>query len=330
MAGPIAVVVNPNSRKNRKGGVRVDDLRAAVGSSGEVFVTHSLEELEETVDTILEMDPSCLVSVGGDGALHWALNAAKPLCEASGRPLPPVLPTNGGTIDFVARKAGVQGNAMVLLPRLRARLDQTSVIPTVELDSLSIEASDANGSRSLLGFAVAAAGIGQRFFDKYYDAEDPGPLTILGVIGRAVGSLAAGTVNARAGEYARQVFKPFEAKVTIDGVELPTRVHGGIHAGAFDLNLGGVIRVFPLAKDAGTVQFQAGAISAPQIVAALPALALGRPITTSPDLRDTTGHVMEIVATGDESLRPVIDGEMYEGVRTLRLAPGPRIRVARV
>jgi diacylglycerol kinase family enzyme len=324
MAGPIAVIVNPNSRKNRRGGVRVDELEAAVGSSGEVFVTRSLSELEQTIDHVLGMDPSCLVSVGGDGALHWALNAARPRCASRGQTLPPMLPTNGGTIDFVARKAGVQGNAMVLLPRLRALLDRTDKLPTVELDSLALEAESDAGQRSLLGFAVAAAGIGQRFFDKYYQDEDPGPLTIVGVIAKAVTSLSVG------GQYAKDVFKPFEAKVTIDGVELPVGSHGGIHAGAFDVNLGGVIKVFPLAKERGTVQFQAGAISAPQIVAALPALLRGRPITTSPDLRDTAGHVMEIEATGEELLRPVVDGEIYEGIRKLRLSPGPRIRVARV
>ncbi len=324
MAGPIAVIVNPNSRKNRRGGVRVDDLRAAVGSSGEVFVTQSLGELEQTIDHVLGMDPSCLVSVGGDGALHWALNAARPRCEAKGQTLPPVLPTNGGTIDFVARKAGVQGNAMVLLPRLRAHLDRTPALPTVELDSLELEAVSAAGTRTLLGFAVAAAGIGQRFFDKYYEDQDPGPMTIVSIIAKAVGSLSVG------GQYAKDVFKPFEARVTIDGVELPAASHGGIHAGAFDVNLGGVIKVFPLARPQGTVQFQAGAISAPQIVRALPALLRGKPITTSPDLRDTAGHVMEIEATGEELLRPVVDGEMYEGIRKLRLAPGPRIRVARV
>jgi len=198
------------------------------------------------------------------------------------------------------------------------------VLPTVELDSLAVEAETDEGQRSLVGFAVAAAGIGQRFFDKYYEDDDPGPLTIVSVIARAVTSLGVG------GQYAKDVFKPFTAKVTIDGVELPVTAHGGIHAGAFDVNLGGVIRVFPLARERGTVQFQAGAITAPQIVAALPALFRGRPITTSPDLRDTAGHVMEIEATGDELLRPVVDGEIYQNVRRLRLSSGPRIRVARV
>ncbi len=327
---PIAVIVNPNSRKNRRGGVRADALREALGSSGEVFVTHSLDDLESTVDRVLALDPACLVSVGGDGALHWALNAALPRCAAKGGAIPPVLPTNGGTIDFIARKAGVRGNAMRLLPRLRARVERGEPLETVELDSLALEVVSAKGTQSVVGFALAAAGIGQRFFDKYYESEDPGPLNIVGFIAHGVASLAAGVVSHRAGAYAREIFRPFEARVTIDGVELPVRVHGGIHAGAFDVNLGGVIRVFPLARERGVVQFQAGAISAPQMVRALPALFRGAAIDTSPDLLDTPGEVMEIEATGDEPLRPVVDGEMYEGIRALRVSLGPRVRVARV
>ncbi len=327
---PIAVIVNPNSRKNRRGRVRVDELREVVGSSGEVFVTQSLDDLEKTIDRVLDLDPACLVSVGGDGALHWALNAALPRCAARGIVVPPVLPTNGGTIDFVARKAGVRGNAMRLLPRLRTRLENGEPLDTVELDSLALEAVSPGGTRSMIGFALAAAGIGQRFFDQYYKNEDPGPMSIVSIVARAVASLAAGAVSHRAGAYAREIFRPFEGSVTIDGVLVPGHIHGGIHAGAFDVNLGGVVRVFPLAREPGVVQFQAGAITAPQMVRALPALVRGAPITSSPDLRDTPGSLMEITATGEESLRPVLDGEMYEGIRSLRIAPGPRVRVARV
>ena len=327
---PIAVIVNPNSRKNRRGRVRLDELREAVGPAGEVFVTRSLDDLEQTIERVLALDPACLVSVGGDGALHWALNAALPRCAARGTVVPPVLPTNGGTIDFVARKAGVRGNAMRLLPRLRARLERDEPLDTVELDSLALEAVGVNGTRSMVGFALAAAGVGQRFFDQYYKNEEPGPLNIVAFLVHGVVSLAAGALSTRAGAYAREIFRPFEAKVTIDGVELPVRIHGGIHAGSFDVNLGGVVRVFPLAHERGVVQFQAGAISPPQMVRALPALIRGAAITSSPDLYDAPGQVMEIEATGEESLRPVVDGEMYEGIRTLRIALGPRIRVARV
>lgn len=120
----IAVVLNPYSRKNRRAGVREAQLREVLGSAGEVYVTQSHAELTDVLGEVLTPKLSCLVSVGGDGALHWALNAVRPLAAARGMDLPMMLPTNGGTIDFVARRAGVEGRAESLLPRLMKALDR--------------------------------------------------------------------------------------------------------------------------------------------------------------------------------------------------------------
>lgn len=328
----VAVVLNPNSRKNRNGRARADVLRSALGDLGEVFVTTAPADLDGVLREVLTPELECLVSVGGDGALHWALNAARPIARERGLPLPPVLPTNGGTIDFVARRAGVRGLAEVLVPRLVTRLRSGAPLETIELDSLSVELEDAARTRGIMGFAMAAAGIGQRFFDEYYRDPDPGPGTIVSVIARAVASLGASAIpvlGARLGANARRVFRPFEARVRIDGQEIPARAHGGIHAGAFDVNLGGVVRVFPLAKDDGAMHVQAGELAPSEMVRALPALARGGRIPGK-NLTDDRGRRMEIEALGDERLRPVIDGEMYEGIDRLMVELGQRVRIARV
>lgn len=330
----IAVVLNPNSRKNRRAGVRAAQLRDVLGSAGEVYVTQSHAELTDVLEEVLTPELSCLVSVGGDGALHWALNAARPLAAARGMELPMMLPTNGGTIDFVARRAGVEGRAESLLPRLMKALERGPLEATV-LDSLEVRIHEGQGdgpARDVLGFAMAAAGIGQRFFDEYYEADDPGPLTIVSIMAKGVASLGAGLLpgplGRRGGRNARRLFRPFEARVTIDGVEVKDTAHGAVHAGAFDVNLGGVVRVFPLAKAPGAMHVQAGAISPAEMVRALPALLAGGAIP-SKTLRDTNGTRMDVEALG-EPLRPVIDGEMYQDVRRLSVALGPRVRIARV
>lgn len=330
----IAVVLNPNSRKNRRDGVREEPLRRAVGSWGEVFVTRDPSELDAVLREVLDDELACLVSVGGDGALHWALNAARPIARERGIALPVVLPTNGGTIDFVARRAGVRGRAETLLPKVVARLDAGVPLETVTVDSLDLELESDVGERTpKLGFALAAAGIGQRFFDEYYRAADPGPGTIVSVIGRTVASLAGGVLpgsaGARAGAMAGRMFAPFAARVTIDGEEVPAEKHGAIHAGAFGINLGNVLRVFPLADEEGAMHVQAGEATGPQIVANLHNLARGGRIL-APGLRDDRGSEMVVEATSDESMRPVIDGELYDGVRRLAVRLGQPVRVARV
>lgn len=329
----IAVVFNPNSRKNRRGNVRPEALRAPLGSLGDVFVTRDGGELASVLSSVVTEDLQCLVSVGGDGALHWAINAARPLAAARGIPMPVMLPTNGGTIDFVARRAGVEGRAEALLPRL-VRAVAEGPLATTELDTLEVSLVPRRGEPSrVLGFAMAAAGIGQRFFDEYYKAEDPGPGTIVGVIGRGVLSLAVGLLpgplGERGGRNARRLFRPFSGRVRIDGEELDTTEHGGIHAGAFDVNLGGVLRVFPLAREAGAMHVQAGAIAPIEMVRALPALMRGGAIPSA-TLRDVRGERMEVEALSEEALAPVIDGEMYQGIQRLAVALGPRVRIAKV
>lgn len=322
----VALVLNPHSRKNR-GRDRAARLREMLGARGDVHVTRAVEELTPILERILGDDLECLVSDGGDGALHCALNAALPIIERRGTTLPVVLPTNGGTIDFVARKAGVHGNAEALVARLVRALDR-GPLPIEIVDSMEVRGVHVGGTQfRRIGFAMAAGGVGQRFFDKYYADPEPGAATIVSVVARTIASLAAAPLGG--GEYARSMFRPHHARVWIDGEELVVREHGALHAGAFEVNLGGVFRVFPLAREPGALHFQAGALSALGAVANIPQLVRGGAIV-APGMRDVRGDEMIVEALGDEPLRPVIDGEIYEGLRRIEVRRGPTVRIARV
>jgi hypothetical protein len=169
--------------------------------------------------------------------------------------------------------------------------------------------------------------VGQRFFDRYYQDKNPGAGTIVRVVARTVASLAATPLGG--GEYARAMFRPHRARAWIDGEEVPVEAHGALNAGAFEVNLGGVFRVFPLAREPGALHFQAGAIAPLAIVANIPQLVRGGAIL-APGFRDVRGREMVLEAIGDEPLRPVIDGEIYEGLRRIEITRGPTIRVAKV
>ncbi|MDQ3036282.1 MAG: retinol dehydrogenase, partial [Myxococcota bacterium] len=169
--------------------------------------------------------------------------------------------------------------------------------------------------------------VGQRFFDAYYALPDPGAAQIASVVAKTIASLSAAPFGG--GEYARAMFRPHHARVEIDGVELEVREHGALHAGAFEVNLGGVFRVFPLAREPGALHFQAGAISPLEAVANIPQLVRGGAIV-APGLRDVRGQEMIIEALGEEHLRPVLDGEIYEGLRRLEIRRGPTVRIAKL
>ena len=327
----LGVILNPLARKNRKvppeAYARVERL---VGAHGEVVRTDSLAALRPAVERMLPK-VTHFVSDGGDGALHWLINEVRNVAgsDASARDWPTFIPTNGGTIDFVAHKAGVRGRTEAIVSALVDAAAAGASVPEVSLDSLHLKGVHQDGAAfDRVGFALAAGGVGLRFFDKYYEDPAPSPMTIVRIISRTVADLARDRVGrpSRA-SYAAHLFRPTYAKVVIDGEELTARRHGGIHAGAFDVNLGGVIRVFPLAAERGVLHFQAGEISPLNMVRSLPALARGGAIR-APDFRDVAGRCMEIDADPGEQLDPVIDGERFERLRRLEVRPGPEVRVA--
>jgi hypothetical protein len=331
----LGVVLNPRARKNRRvSPERYARIERIVGPWGEVVRTESLAELRPTVERLLPK-VTHFVSDGGDGALHWLLNEVRAVAggDATAASWPSFVPTNGGTIDFVAHKAGVRGRGEDILRALAAAAAAGRPPPEVALDTLRLSGERADGTPfDRLGFALAAGGVGQRFFDKYYDDPQPSPLTIVRVIGRTVGDFALERVgrlpNGRP-SYASHLFRPTAARVVIDGEELPTQRHAALHAGAFDVNLGGVIRVFPLARQRGVLHLQAGEISPLRMIASLPALVRGGAIR-APRLRDTAGSCMQIEALDGELLAPVIDGERFPGLRRLEVRPGPEVRIARI
>jgi len=338
---PIGVVSNPHSKKNRRDPRRVERLRRIVGDAGEIMETRELGELRPTLRRLLSDGATLLVSDGGDGALHWMHNellAMKAAGELGDEALPSVLPTNGGTIDFVARKAGIRGGAESILGALMQMRARGRRPPIVHLESLRIDGSrrtTQGESRSFerVGFAMAAGGVGQRFFDKYYASAEPGAGTILSIVAKASSSQLLRSLGIAAPsslrDYSRQIFEPTRARVRIDGLELVSRRHGALHAGAFDVQLGGVFRVFPLARTPGRMHFQAGEISPWQIIRNLPRLAAGEPIE-APRMHEAAGEEMRIEAEGEELLCPVVDGEILRDVERLRVRRGPAVRIAQV
>ncbi len=320
----LGVIVNPLAQKNRVGkGERAARLQRLVGPWGEVHETGSVHALAGVVERLY---PQCthLVSDGGDGSLHWLINEML-LRERDPRRWPTFVPTNGGSIDFVARKARVRGRADTILPALAAAAQADRRPREVRLDSLELRGETVGGAPfHRIGFALAAGGVGNRFFDEYDEYRRPGRVTMARVIGRAVADYAMSRVTSR--QSTSDLFSPTQARVVIDGQEVPTRTHNALHAGALELNLGGVLRIFPQAREPGVLHFQAGAIPAARMIASLPALVFGGAIRSA-QLRDVGGREMVIEAE-QQPLSPIVDGERFTDIIRLVVRTGPKIRIA--
>ncbi len=326
----LGVIVNPLARKNRAAPNRAADLRRIVGPWGEVHETASVEDLRRTIK---ELNPRTthLVGDGGDGALHWLVNEIEQ-CIADPDRWPTFAPSNGGSVNAVARKARVRGRADGIIRALAAAAEADRPPPEMCLDTLELNGETEDGAAfHRLCFGLAAGGVGNRFYERYYDSPDHDRLAVARVIARSFGDYLTSKVapsRVKTPNYASVLFTPTRARVVIDGEEVPTRTHRLLHAGAIDLRIGGPFRLFPKAASPGALHFQAGEVRPSMIVAQLPA-ALTNGTMRGERVRDVNGREMIIEADG-EPLAPIIDGERFLGITRLVARAGPRIRVAQV
>lgn len=323
----LGVIVNPLARRNRRGrGNRVAELRRIVGPWGEVHETASIEDLGKTLDR-LHPRVTHLIGDGGDGALHWLINEIE-RCESDPERWPTFVPTNGGSVNAVARKARVRGRPDAIIRSLAAAAEADRPPPEMRLDTLRLDGETADGAAfHRLCFGLAAGGVGNRFYDMYYGKPDHGRGEVVRVIGRSFRDYLGTKVGrSQNSNYASVLFAPTRARVVIDGEEVPTRMHRVLHAGAIDLRIGGPFRLFPKAEKPGALHFQAGEVRPSRIVVQLPA-ALTNGTLRGRGVRDVNGREMVIEADG-EPLSPIIDGERFVGITRLVARAGPLIRVA--
>jgi diacylglycerol kinase family enzyme len=341
----IGVITNPRSRKNRGHPERADRLQSIVGPLGEVHATASVESIKPVLRDFLRKRARYWVADGGDGALHWMLRLGMEVLEEEDLPVDrtmplPLLPTKGGTIDFVANNVGIRGTAESILAGLRRLIETGRTVEEVEVDSMLIEGIEVteHGEQPFrtYGFACAAAGLGQRFFAKYYREPDPHPGTIVEVVGKTIASCPVAMTPLRhlpwpgeLGHYARDIFEPTCARVTMDGMILPGDTFTGINVASMSINLGNVFRMFNKAEAPGVMHALVGSASPVTMLFNLPRMARGKELRGRKVL-DRACRELVVRATGDELLAPVVDGEYYPNLREIRFRLGPRVRIPKV
>ncbi|MCK5796628.1 MAG: hypothetical protein KAI47_05570 [Deltaproteobacteria bacterium] len=340
----VGVITNPNSRKNRGKRDRAATLQRIIGDFGEVRETQSVEDIKPVLRDFLRQDLRFWVADGGDGALHCMLRSALEVLdepEFADRKLPLALPTNGGTIDFVAKNAGVKGNAEQLLDRLRETFEEGETLKLKDVETMRVEGlrrgvDGREESFTTLGFAAAVGGIGQRFFAKYYASKDPRPSEIMRVIGKTISSLwlnktpLSKLLSPELRGYAEEMFRPTPAEVILNGRQDGRRAFSGIHVASMGINLGNVFRLFAQADVPGQLHAIYGMPAPAAIVKDLPKLHRGKSIASS-SVYDGPCETMVVRALpGEELLAPVIDGEYYHDVIEVRFSLGPKLQIPRV
>lgn len=343
----IGVITNPNSRKNQRKPNRVGDLQNIVGQLGLVHQTRDTEAIKPVLRQFLRERARFWVSDGGDGALHWMLRMGMDVLEedefrGQGLTLPLALPTNGGSIDFVAHNVGLRGNAETLLSALRRTLEEGQTIEEAEVDSMlvtGIRINDAGQEEAFrtLGFASAAGGIGQRFFERLFEEGEHTTKNIVSIMAKTVSSAPVALSPLRnvpgmpglLRHYATKMFKPTSVRLSLDGQVQPYTDCSAINIASMAINLGNVFRLFGQADVPGQLHAIVGTPTPATIIRNIPRLTTGRPLQGK-NIYDGACTEMSMEALGDELMGPIIDGEYYPNVKKISFAPGPRLRIPRV
>jgi hypothetical protein len=350
MGSLIGVVTNPNSGKNRRrGGDRKRELERVVGRHGIVRQTHDVQQLRAVLHELYDAGCDHWVADGGDGTLHWMLSvgfqvARERSCGPQPVRLPRVVPANGGSIDFVAYKAGIRGQATDVLRQLVAAFERGEVLRTIELDTLRMRGygrapggTAGDGAEPVLdrlGFASAIGGVAQRFFEKLYEHKPVDSRSIVRVLASSLAGAVVLTAPAilrtlvpgSLREFADALFRPTRARVELDGHALGFDELASLQVGSIDINLGGVVRTFRHACSPGVLHAQAICMPPWELAANLPNLVLGTPIWGR-QVYDGPARHLRAVAHPGEVLDPVIDGELFFGLHALEVEAGPRLEI---
>ena len=157
----IGVITNPHSRKNKERPHRAAQLQAIVGHHGKVHSTKDVESIKPILRDFLRKRARYWVADGGDNGLELL---QEPEFQGGDYQLPTTIPTNGGTIDFVASNVGITGQAEGILHNLRESIETGTILDETVVDSMLIEGVqiDSEGNEEefrTYGFASAVGGL---------------------------------------------------------------------------------------------------------------------------------------------------------------------------
>lgn len=305
--GPLALIVNPNCKTNRRDPGRVERLRRQLGDEGFFFATADTAEVIDAASVCHREGVDVIGINGGDGSLHLTLTE---IIRAYGdHPLPRIAFLRGGTQNTVANACHVTGPAERMLGYLLRSRRQGA--PLVEIERDIIRVGDEYGFIFGNGFVY-------QFLAEYYARGEPSRRNALATLAVGCGSVAVG------GEVAQRMFRRFRGRVLVEGVAWPADDYTGIVASTIE-QVGLGFRPFVRCEERPfsfhLLGITAGAVG---FALELPQIWLGRPLNGAKILDAVCAQV---VFEADEPLRYIVDGDTHEGEHRLELGLGPRLRL---
>lgn len=322
--GGVALVVNRQAKRVRKGVADPRQLRALVELHGRCFEPASLQELAEVAREIRSREPALIGICGGDGTYQKTITA---LIEAYGeRSLPLLLPLQGGTFSVLTANLGMRLPAARVLATAMEHVRTARGAPGDGLGRLRtttvpiLEILEERSERREFGF-LFANGVISRIIARYAEGP-PSSARAARVFSEAVGGFMMQTPAAL------ELVRRHDARITMDGTPVAETQVLGFIAGTIQPLLLGFTPFANRKRRLNSFNYALATVEAHQVIGMLPALLRGRLWNNHPGLRNATAREIGIVT--DEGY--MLDGEIYpSGVsRRLRVRLGPKLRFLRL
>ena len=310
----IAIIANPNARRNREWPLAAEQLRKAAPGA-RILETRGPDELAGVAKAVAADRPRVLAIAGGDGTVTHTVTA---LASTMGDDLPPLALLGGGAYDSLAPLGG-KGDAEDRLRKLSEALASGTELKVEQRDTLRI-VPDGSKSATRCGFRFGV-GLPVRFIEAIYASGNTGPLASARLLVRAFWS------SLSRGPFARKLYAPMDLRVRLDDDEWPRiEIYGLVCSSVAEAGLG--LRPFRRATEQPGAFHALGLTAGPrQFALELPRLLFGLPARRD-RLLEGVGEKLELSARAPLSW--LLDGEIYSSkTGRVTVGVGPRVSLVR-
>lgn len=301
----LGLIVNANAGRVKRRYLPHNRFWERLLPESAVRITHAPADLHEAVPALKAQDVRVVACLGGDGTLHYAIEAM--IHHYGEDQLPLVLPLGGGTLNGVAHALGTGGVADTTLSGAMDAIERDAA--EIRTQSLLRIRNACNGNQHF-GFTFAA-GLAARAAKRYYNRTNPGLIDV------AATSLLPVTTAIFGGEF----YAPVALDLRIDGEPLSGETHtvvAGVLANPF-------LWFRPFGNETcGDAQFHVVAASMRPAEIAMRLWKIFRGRCDHPGI--STGRANAVSLRWSEGF--VIDGELFSQHQDsdIRISMGPAIQ----
>ncbi len=306
----IGIIVNPNAKRIRKMKTSpAETFRAIAGDYADIRETACVEDVQNIIKIFKDEKIPYIGICGGDGTIHGVVTDIVNVYDRD--EIPPILILKCGTMNNVARTAGLKGSGPAALKRLVSAFKTDTAIRTVTRDTMKI------GDKYCFLFG---AGFTTNFLDAAYSGTEKGVVQNLKVIKRAI-------TDSFKEVKADSMFNGLDAEIFCDGEILPFRNVTGILTGTVEHVGMGFSPMPDSIKEEGSFQAIICGMSPRDIVKNLFKLKSGKPIKNSLHINTL---MSKLKIHNSVPFRYTMDGDLYDSSPELSVETGPAVRLIEV